>query len=426
MNKKLLSTVLLTVAMLGTSINAAIAQTPAIKSEEKTRKTPALTSKVYEKLSKAQKAVDEEQLSEALRVLDTLEKQSGKRALNSYELANVFNLRAYILFSQDRLTDSVKAYRSVIAQPDIPLALEQNTRFTIAQILMMQEQWQPALDALNVWFRLAKTAGSNAFVMRAQTHYQLKHHDEALTDIQQAISQYETKGKVAKEQWLSLARFLHHKEGNLNKAITTLDKLLIHYPKKVYWLQLAYMHAELGDEKKQLSSLDSAYVQGLLDQEKELTNLAYLYLNAEAPHKAAVLLEKAITRKELTQSVKNLELLANAWRQAQELRKAITVMEILAPIADKGEFWVQLGNIYFDSELYDKAIKAFEAGLKKGDVRRTDVAYMSLGMAHFNLKDYKKSRTSFLTAEKDTRSQPMANKWLAHLKKTEQREIALQ
>ncbi|MRI34977.1 hypothetical protein EOPP23_18540 [Endozoicomonas sp. OPT23] len=426
MKKNLFSTVLLTAVLAGLSATEAPAQTATGQSEEKTRKTPALTSKVYEKLSSAQKAVDEESFASALSALNALAGQTGKRALNSYELANVFNLKAFVLFSQDKLSESVKIYRKVIAQPDIPLALEQNTRFTISQILMMQEQWQPALQELNKWFKLATTVGSNAFVMRAQVHYQLQNHDRALRDINKAISLYENKGKVAKEQWLSLARFLYHKKGNLKAAVTTLNKLLIHYPKKMYWLQLAYLHSELGQEKKQLSALESAYIQGLLDKEKELTNLAYLYLNASTPHKAAVLLEKAINNKHLKPSTRNLELLANAWRQAQELDKAVDVMEKVAPVSDKGELWIQLGNIYFDSEHYDKAIQAFKSGLAKEGVRRTDLAQMSLGMAQFNQKEYQAARRSFLLAKKDKRSTSTAKKWLTHLKKTEQREAALQ
>ena len=80
--------------------------------------------------------------------------EEGKRALNSYELANVYNLQAFLSYSREDFQGSLRYYEMVIAQPDIPLAMEINTRFTIAQLYFVQEKWQQGIDALLVWFDL--------------------------------------------------------------------------------------------------------------------------------------------------------------------------------------------------------------------------------------------------------------------------------
>ena len=53
----------------------------------------------------------------------------GKRELNSYELANVYNLYAFIHYSREDYGKALQAYENVVSQPDIPLAMEINTRF---------------------------------------------------------------------------------------------------------------------------------------------------------------------------------------------------------------------------------------------------------------------------------------------------------
>ena len=65
------------------------------KDQRPTRRTPALRNKVYEKLAEAQVAAEEKDYITAKVVLDGMLAEDGKKALNSYELANVYNLYAF-------------------------------------------------------------------------------------------------------------------------------------------------------------------------------------------------------------------------------------------------------------------------------------------------------------------------------------------
>ena len=69
----------------------------AVAQEEKkdtreTRRTPALRNKVYERLAEAQVWLKRKIMLGAKEILDDMISEEGKRALNSYELANVYNL----------------------------------------------------------------------------------------------------------------------------------------------------------------------------------------------------------------------------------------------------------------------------------------------------------------------------------------------
>lgn len=403
---------------------AAVAQEQQ-KDTRETRRTPALRNKVYEKLAEAQAAAEAKDLAGAQKVLDGMISAGGTKALNSYELANVYNLYAFIHYSREDYGKALKAYEEVVAQPDIPLAMEINTRFTIAQLYFVQEDWKRGIDALLKWFEMTDTPNANAYVLLSQGYYQLKDYDKALFNVEKAISMYDEKGKLPKEQWYNLARFLYFEKGNVPKTVETLETLLMHYPKKQYWVQLSHMYGEQRKDKEQLAAMETAYVQGMLDKGTEQVTMAYLYLNGDVPYKAAKVMDKGLQDGSIEDKSKNWEVTGNAWRQAQEVKKAIPAMEKAAAKAETGELYARLGTIYLDGDQNEKAITAINRGLSKGGVKRPDTARLILGMAYFNTKQYEKARTAFQAASRDERSAKYASQWIKYMDTEIERQQSL-
>jgi len=397
-----------------TPLSSAVAQEKE-KDTRETRKTPALRNKVYEKLAEAQAAAEAKDMKTAASVLDDMLAGRRDNELNSYELANVYNLYAFVHYSNEDYDKALVAYENVVKQPDIPLAMEINTRYTIAQLYFVQERWQKGIDALKAWFKMTETPSETAYVLLAQGYYQLKDYDQALLNVEKAISMYREKGKVPKEQWLNLARFLYFDKNDVNSAVAVLEELLQHYPKKQYWVQLSHMYGEQKKETEQLAAMETAYVQELLDKGTEMVTMAYLYLNAEVPYKAAKVMDKGLKGDAIKDNSKNYEILGNAFRQAQEVEKAIPAMEKAAAKSDDGELYTRLGNIYLDGEQYDKAISAINKGLQRGGVKRADTARLVLGMAYFNEKQYAKARQAFQAAGRDKRSEKFAKQWIKYM-----------
>ncbi len=396
------------------------------KDTRKTRRTPALRNAIYEKLAEAQVLAEEKNLSGAARILDGMIAKGGKKALNSYELANVYNLYAFIHYSRDNYGKALTAYEQVVAQPDIPLAMEINTRFTIAQLYFVEERWQKGIDALLRWFKMTETPNANAYVLLAQGYYQTKDYNKALTNVEKAISMYREKGKVPKEQWFNLARFLYFEKNDMRRTVNVLEELLKYYPKKQYWVQLSHMYGEQKKEKEQLAAMETAYVQDMLDKGTEQVTMAYLYLNADVPYKAAKVIDKGLKAKSVDGKSKNWELAGNAWRQAQEIEKAIPAMEEAASRSDTGELYARLGNIYLDGDEFQKAATAITKGLNRGGVKRPDTARLILGMAYFNLKQYDKARAAFNRAGQDERSAKYAQQWIKYMDSELARQKSIQ
>ena len=411
----------------GDVISGAVAQDDKPKKDQReTRRTPALRNKVYEKLAEAQTLAEAKDYAGAAVILNDMIAEDGKRALNSYELANVYNLFAFLAYATEDYPQSLRYYEQVIAQPDIPLAMEINTRFTIAQLYFVQEKWQQGIDAMLVWFDLNEKPNAGAYVLLAQGYYQVKKYDLALENVETAISMHEDEGKMPKEQWYNLARFLYFDKEDFDSALDVLNTLIIYYPKKQYWVQASHLYGEKKEEQKQLALMEAAYEQGFLDRSSELVTMAYLYLNAEAPYYAGSVIEKGFKDELVDDKSKNYELGGSAWAQAREVAKSIPMMEKAAAKSDEGELYVRLGNVYLDGDQFAKAADSVNKGLKKGGVKRPDQARLVLGMAYFNLGEYNKARKAFRDAGKDDRSEKYAKQWIAYVSSEEERQRELE
>ena len=403
-------------------VSTAIAQ-DAPKKERETRKTPALRNNIYEKLAEAQVFAEAKQYVEAEAVLnDMLDATSKKSKLNRYELANVYNTYAYLRYAVEDYDGALNYYQKVIDQrPEIPLALEINTLYTVAQLYFLQENWKKGIETLNTWMSVTDTPSTNAYVLLANGYFQLKDYDKSLSNIQIAIDREEAAGKLPKEQWYNLARFIHFDRDNFRAALDILEILVMYYPKKQYWVQASHLYGEEKDEARQLAMLEATYEQNLLDRSQDIVLLSQLYLQAEVPFSAARAMEKGLADDIVEKESKNYELAGVAWRQAQEVTKSLPMLEAAASKSEKGELYARLGNVYLDVDKNKEAVEALKRGLDRGGVKRPDQARLALGMAYFNLGDFNAARRAFREARKDKRARSYADQWLKYITSEENR-----
>jgi len=384
-----------------------------------TRRTPTLRNEVHAKLADVQQAAEVGDFATAERLLAALQAEfSGKRALNSYELANVHNFYAYIYYSQQKHPEAIRAYEKVLAQPGLPGAMETGTRYSLAQLYVATADWKRAAAMLESWFRIAEEPAPEAWMLLAQTNYQIGEYERALGNIDKGMAEARRRGMAPKENWYLLARMISYDKGDLRRTASVLEVLARQWPRKDYFVQLSAIHGELKDEPRQLAAMEVAYLAGWLDDERELVNMAYLYLGADMPWKAARVLEKGLEAGKVEAGAKNLELIGIALRQARENRHAIVYLERAAALAGDAEMWARLANLQLDEDASEQAVEAARKALAMGGGRRPDHTQVVLGMALYNLGRYDEARAAFTEAGRDPRSEQVATQWL-HFLQTE-------
>ncbi len=396
----------------------------AQEQKRRTKRTPVISNRMYEKVSKAQEEIDAKEYAKARQILDEL--RASKR-LNSYERATLWNYYAFLHYVQEDLAGALDAYQRMLKEEGITLALETNAHYSISQLYFILEDYRAAINSLNAWFRLVEQPNPGAYVLRAQAYFQLERYPRALRDVERAMALAEERGTAPKENWYQLLRALYYEGKEYNKAAQVLEILVVRFPRKSYWLQLAAVYGELDLEERQLAVLEAAYEKDMLEREQELLRLSTMYLNKDVPYKAAQLLDRAIYKDETVEdSSKNLELLGSAWYRAREVNNAVKVLAQAARRAENGELFLRLANAYLAKEDFAGVVAAVRNALNKGGLRRPDRAHITLGMALYNRGNFQEAEQAFSKAEEDERSRATAEKWRNYLAQEKRRRDALQ
>ena len=410
----------------------------------KARVLQSSTAKKIQKVVEALERVDDEGKEDP----DTLgakailtELLNNKDNLKSYDRSVMWNYWGYIYFSEENYDKAMNAYEQIIQEPEVTLPLRNSALFTLAQLYMVKGNFEKGIQILLEWMTQVDSVTAQAHSLLATAYFQVEDYINARDSMLEAVRLAEEVEEYRpKEQWYVLLTACYSqladkkvmtKAQALNKNLDIFEILVNYYPKKIYFLQLAGAYGQLNRELDQLVAYTSSYMKDLLDKENEYTALAQLLLLNKNPYWAAkvlvdgqnkmVLVKDEETEKEelkpvVKDSFKTLKLLADAWRMAQEIDKAIPVLEKAASMAKNGETYILLGNLYLFEDRLEDAIKAIENGIKKGGLKRESQAHLVLGQAFFELEKFEDAKKYFRMAarDKDKTIKKTANSWIKY------------
>lgn len=392
-------------------INVAVAH-----AETKTKRVPALREKVYSQLARAQKLADEGQVAEGLAALDSVKERAS--SMNSYEIAMMHNFYGFIYYNENQLDKAIASFKAVIIEEAIPESLRLSTTFSLAQLAMANNDFTATLEFLQQWQAVSEQAPkSNFYLLRAQAQYQLKQYQDAIKNINTAINLAEADGNIPNENWLVLQRAIYYSLNQPKNVIAVLEKMVKLYDKPQYWIQLGGMYGEVGNEKEQLATFETAYQRGFIKTKSDFMQLAQVYLMSGLPFKAAQTLDKGIQAGVVENTAKNLTFIAEAFVQAREDEKSIPFFIAAADKVEHGNLNQRLAEIYINTEKYAEAADQARMALDKGDLTFESNAYVALGMAQFNLQNFDASILAFEQAEKHKKSENLAKQWIKYVKR---------
>lgn len=385
------------------------------KPKPQTKKVKSVGKWAYKRLNAAHEALAEEKYGPAL---EELGEMKGNSKLNEHEQALMWQTYGYVYSAQGKYKQSVDAFEKCLALGGLPEVAQLNTMYNLAQLYVVRENYKKAADTFQKWFAVAQNPPAEAHYMYAIPLLQLGRKKQALEQAELALQ----KAKSPKEPWLQLALSLYFENKRYKDAARILEILVARFPKKQYWLQLSAVYSEMDQHKKALGALEMAYLQGMLNDDRELTNLAQLYLFNEVPYKAARVLEKGMADGKVKASAQTWELLANAWLNAREREKAMRPLEKAAAASSKGQLYLRLAQVQIDREQWGAARSSLSKALAKGGLPDRGAAQFLLGIAAVSDAQWEEARAAFeLSAKYDERKQASLE-WLAHIEQEQEAE----
>ena len=392
--------------------------------EQKTRRTEALSERVHRRLSEAQEALEADDHATAESLLREI---TELRNLSPYEQAQTNNFYGFVYIDQEDYDGAIRAFRRVIdiGGPDVigPGLYNQTIR-TLAQLYMQVENFREAIVYARQWLDSQENPPPRDYVLLAMAHFQLEDWREALEYVSLAIEKAQATDVEVEENWWRYMVAAHWELEEFAEALDVTRILVTQWPKKQYWMQLQGLYSIMEDEPRQLAAYWCMDEQGLLDRSAELVGMAQLFMLAEVPYKAAVILQEGIDNAVIEETATNYRLLAQAWQLAREDRKAVGPLRKAAENEeddeDRSDLYVRLAESFNALSEYDECASAARQALREGKPKSEGRTYMLLGQCLFEQEKYDEAGDAFSRAARDSETRQSATRWQNYLR----REVA--
>ena len=414
---------------------------------KKARALQASTAKKMAKVYEALEVVDDKgepapDMETVTRILTEL--RNDKDELKSYDRSVMWNAWAYVYFSSEKYTQAMDAYRKLIAEPEVTIPLRTGALLSLGQLYMVQEDYKRGIQYVLQWQKEIEKVTAQSYALLGQAYFSLEDYKKSLSSIETAIKLAEEEGYKPRENWyvimaanISEMKSEIGEKESLRRQLPIYEILVNLYPKKLYFIQLGGVYGQLGRERDYMITLKAAHAKDFLDKESEYKALAQLLLLNKNPYWAAEVLisgqKKMITIVDeeteeekivpvVKDTEKNLKLLADSLRMAQEIDRAIPVLEKSASMSKDGESYVLLGNLYLSEDKVNEAVASIKKGLEKGKIKNLSQVYLTLGQAYFELQEFDEAKKNFRIAARDKKKKikTQANNWIKY---TENEEI---
>lgn len=419
---------------LGSSVYAA-------ERRRERRRVPPVRESTFKVLQEAQELIDPERARtdnpddpppddlkpDPHGALELLNEAKERRGLNSYEIAQIWNIMAYAYYTLEDPDNTIRAYKEVLkGEGVISLALELSTLRALFQLYLMREDLDLALTYIEKWEKVNVDPEPDMIYFKGYISLQKGNNRRALRYALEIETVAKALERKMKEDWWYLQVILYNQKKDYDNVIKVLEKLIVHYPKKQYWVHLVGMYNEKGREDAALSAAYAAYTQDMFTKESELVVLSQRLLNAEVPYEASQVLEKGLKKGYVKESEKTMKLLAQAYTMSKEMGKAIGAWRKATKYAEDGELYYRLAQALSNEDKHKEAVKAFRNALKKGDLKKpADVSFW-LGVSLMQLENWDESIEAFeKTAEMDEEQAERCGQYIAYIKSEKRRLKAI-
>ena len=277
---------------------------------------------------------------------------------------------------------AMRSFEAVLASGRLQSGEQLQLLESLASMALRAKDYARATDFSQRYF---KQGGSSESMRSLQVSASYLSGDFAgvARSLQAKVDATEKSTPTIDEQTLLLLASSYQKLGDDAGYAATLERLLVHHPKKTYWVDLLSRLENRPGYSERLG-LDVYRLLQLTDNLSEATQyveMAQLALEAGLPAEAKRLVDAGYAAAKLGMGSdadrhKRLRDLAN--RQVEEDQKALKP-ELAGRGAEAlivtGQWLVSVGQL-------DKGIAALEMGLGKGGLKRPEEARLHLGQAY--------------------------------------------
>lgn len=352
-------------------------QERAAEKTEVVKEYPAATRKEPELRASPRIGPQINKVSEAQQAGDLAAAEAAAKAIldndkaNAYERAITLRLVADLLINDDNAR-AADLLRQALELDGLGNNEHYGTMLALSQVQLVEEDYTGALATLDRLVSETRTDKADVQVMRGNALYRLERYDEAIAALEPVV-----KGNAeARPEWTQLLMASYADAGRAGEAATLAEQVASQAPgDKRAQLNLANVYLQADDHAKAIEVYERLRQAGQLDEDRDYSNLAALYLNTEnGEPKAIAVLTEGLDKGILKGDYRTYASLAQAYYFSDQYEKAIEFYGKAAPLDDDGSTYLNLAkalsNEGRDAESKSAAQKALDKGLPNPEEAR--------------------------------------------------------
>ena len=390
--------------MVGGAINTGVA-IAAPKGEK-------ISAKLGKPLQEAQAALNAKDYATAINKLNEAKAIGGRSAYENYVISQ-FETNAYVGTKQ--YANAAKSIQATIdsgmASPEEVTALRKN----VIQIQYSLKNYPAAIQAGQAYLN-SVPGDTDMIVLVAQSQYLSGQCGPAVTTIRKAADAAKAAGRPVKEDWMQLQLSCAHKSNDKEGSINALEQLVRNFPSKDYWRDLItfYRSAYGTSDALNLESLRLMKQTGTLDKAEDYTEMAQVALLLGLPGEAKSVIDEGFSKKLLGAGAQGRDerMKKMADDAAAKDQGDIASGEKEAAASPTGEKDVALAEAYASFGMNDKAIEAYQRGIKKGGIKNTAAAQLHLGQTLLKAGKKAEANAAFKAVKGDAAYEKLAQYWM--------------
>lgn len=377
--------------------------------QQSSEENRTMSAQFGEPILEAQECLNNDNFNCVINTLTPLLSQSG---INNFERFVVYRMRGVAYFNSDRQSQAISDFEAAIntgaALPDE----RQSLRINIAQLYIVNEQYSQGIAAFEQAIREGATLTPSLAMMLAQAYGQAERYSEGIRYAQIAFDQ----ASPRERRHYDLLLFFLQQLNRIPQQRDLIQEMVERWPtERNYWTSLVSLMAQTEDESGAFEANKLMYLNGMLNDEREIIRIAQYYSYFEYPYRGAVILEREMNAGRVTRNRSNLEILANMWRQSREFERAIPVLRQLAESSNSGDDYLKLAEALYQENELPAAEAAFEQALQRGGFNRPGDAWALLGTVRYERNDRPGALEAFSRCSNMSESRTTCRGWTSFI-----------
>ncbi len=371
-----------------------LAATPNATYSAEKDKGQQVSRVIAKEMTAAQKALQAGQWAEAIKQLDAA---LTKSPLTAFDTASIYRFHGYANIKLNNLKGGQADYEKAFATGAVSAEDKASMTRTLFTIAATSNQYQKTID-YGKEMTDAGTATPNDVAMIAQSYYQLKDCKSATSWADKAVAAARKSGEAPKENLYLFKLQCASDAGDNGAMVPILSDLIRLNNKSTYWNTL--LRIERQDERDDHNTLmlyRVMYDTGAMTVGSDYIEMSQLLGDAGLPGEAQTVLQKAMDTGLINdQQKERTNRLLNSYKtRAESDKKGLAQLDAESTKNPAGELDVKLGEVYYGSGDYQNAVTAINRALQKQQIKHLDEAYVYLGRAQVQLKNFPEAKKAF-------------------------------